>query len=81
MLLHAKRYWPDAINKMLWSYALKAFAEHLNEFKVVGYGITPMEKFVGTTIDITIKNCHTWGCPVYILDSILQGSIARLPKW
>ena len=43
--------------------------------------ISPMEKFEGTTIDITIKNHHTWGCPVYILDARLQGNIAGLPKW
>ena len=66
---------------MLWPYVLKAFAEELNLLKVGDDGITPMEKFSSTTTDISIKNNHTWGCPVYVLDEILQGSIAGLPKW
>ena len=40
-----------------------------------------MEKFAGTTTDITIKIHHTWGCPVYVLDVILKGNISGLPKW
>ena len=40
-----------------------------------------MEKFAGTKTDIFLKNHHTWGCPVYVLDSGLQGDIAILPKW
>ena len=44
-------------------------------------GITPMEKFAGTTTDITLKNCDTWGCPVYVLGVIFQGSISGIPKW
>ena len=40
-----------------------------------------MEKFEGTETDITIKNHHKRGCPVYILDAILQGSISGLHKW
>ena len=40
---------------MLWTYALKSFAEQLNVLKVDDYGINPMDKFVGTTTDITIK--------------------------
>ena len=60
---------------------MKDFAEQLNELKVDGYVITPMDKFAGTTTDITLKNHHTWGCPVYVLDEILQGNIAGLTKW
>ena len=51
---------------MLWHYSLKAFEEQLNELKVYGGGITPMEKFLGTTTAITIKNHPVWVCPVYI---------------
>ena len=45
------------------------------------YGITPIERCSGTTIYITLKNCHTWGCPVYALDAIFQDNIAVIPKW
>ena len=44
-------------------------------------GVTPIEKFLGTKKYITPKNHHTWGCPAYVLDEILQGNIADFPKW
>ena len=71
---------PEAITTTLWFYALKEFAEQLNELKMDNYGIILMEKFPGTTIDITPKNHHTWGCPDYVLDAILQGNISELLK-
>ena len=80
MILHAKIYWPDLITTMIWPYVLKSFSEKLNALKVNDYEITPMEKFTGITIDITLKNRHTWGCPVYVLDSILQVNIYGLIK-
>ena len=76
-----KRYFPEAITTISLFYVLKYFSEKLNELNVGGYGITPMEKFTGTTIDITLKNHHTWGCPVYVLNAILQGNISGLPNW
>ena len=66
---------------MLWTYALKAFLEQLNVLKVDDYYITPVEKFAGTTKENSLKNHHTWVCPVYVLDAILKGNIAELPKW
>ena len=81
MLPHVKIYFPEAITTMLWAYALKDFSEKLNVLKVDDDGITPMEKFAGTTTDITIKNHHIWGCPVYVMDARLQGNIAVLLKW
>ena len=65
---------------MLWPYALKAFAEKLNELKVDDYGITPMEKFSVTTKYITLKNNHTWVCPVYVVGEIFQGNTSGLTK-
>ena len=65
---------------MLCTYELKAFAEKLNVIKVDNYGITPMEKFVDTTTYITIKNHHTWGCTVYVLDAIFKDNIAGLTR-
>ena len=44
---------------MLWPYALKAFVEHLNVLKVNDDVITPMDKFAGTTTDISLKTFHT----------------------
>ena len=66
---------------MLWPYALKYFAEQINELKVDGDGITPLENFAGTTTYITLKNHHTWGCPVYVLHETFQYRISVIPKW
>ena len=60
---------------------MKAFSEQLNVLKFYDDGITTMENFSGTTIDITLNNHHKWGCPVYIVDARFQGNIARLNKW
>ena len=53
----------------------------MNVIKVDDDGITTMENFAGTTTDISIKNQHTWGFPVYVLDEILQVNIAGITKW
>ena len=39
-------------------------------------GITPMEKFSGTTTDVSLKNYHTWFFQVYAWDEISQGKIS-----
>ena len=59
MILHAKMYWPEKITTMLCNYVLKFFVEQLNVLKVDDDGITPMERFSGTTTDINLKNNHT----------------------
>ena len=66
---------------MLCPDVLNFFAEQFNEIKVDGDGITTIEKYAGTTTDITLKNNHIWGCPVYVFDAIFQGNIAGLIKW
>ena len=48
---------------------MKAFAEELNVLNVDDDGITPMEKFSGTTTENSLKIQHTSGCPVYLLDA------------
>ena len=60
MLLHANLYWKEEIATMVWPYVLNFFSKQLNVLKVDDYGIIPMEKFELTTIDITLKNHHTW---------------------
>ena len=39
---------------------MKDFADKLNELKVDSDGVTPMEKFSGTKIDITLKIAIHW---------------------
>ena len=65
---------------MLCLYDLKAFSENINELKVNDDGITPMENFADITTYITLKNRHTQGCPVYVLDERFQGNLSGIPK-
>ena len=64
MLIHAKRYWTEAITTMVWTYVPRYLVEQLNLLNVDDDGITPIEKFAGITTDTTPKNHDTWGCPV-----------------
>ena len=70
-----------SITTILWTYELKNFSEQFNVLKVDYDGINPMEKFSGTITELTLKNYHTWGCPVYVLDARLQGNKYGPPKW
>ena len=81
LLLHAKRYWPEAITTMFWPYALLAACDAHNNWSVDENGKTPMMKLLNLTIFPEMKFEHTFGCPVYILDSKLQSSGLGPPKW
>ena len=44
-------------------------------------GLNSISKFTGTVVNINIRNFHTWGCPIYVLESKLQSYPKSLPKW
>ena len=81
LLLHAKRFWPEAITTMLWPYALLAACDAHNNWSVDKDGKTPMMKLLNLDIFPEMKFEHTFGCPVYVLDSKLQSSGIGPPKW
>ena len=29
----------------------------------------------------TLRNCHVWGCPTYVLEPKLQKPGVKIPKW
>ncbi len=33
------------------------------------------------SVTLCLCDCHTWGCPCYILDSHLQINTKGVPKW
>eukprot|EP00957_Ditylum_brightwellii_P100186 7635482-Ditylum_brightwellii.AAC.1 len=43
--------------------------------------VSPEEKFCDTKLVQDLKNEHTWGCPIYVLDQKLQDGTEGLPKW
>ncbi len=82
LLLHAQQHWPECIMTMLWPLALKAAQDRMNQLMVDLDGRTPEMKFSGITLaTICLCDCHTWGCPCYILDSWLQTNPKGVPKW
>jgi hypothetical protein len=70
-LLHAVEKWPSAIIINLWPYALKHAATVHNHLPTRD-GRSPLELFSQVDTAPNLKNFHTFGCPVYALDSRLQ---------
>ena len=64
-----------------WPYALLAACDAHNNWSVDENGKTPMMKLLNLDIFPEMKFEHTFGCPVYILDSKLQSSGLGPPKW
>ena len=81
MLLHAKRFWPEAITHMLWPFAVSEAINVLNYLLVDKTGKTPIQKLTATTTHILLQNQHAWGCPVHVLESKVQALSKGLPKW
>ena len=77
--MHAKRHWPEAIGTILWPFALKAAEDRRNHLKLDEKGYAPIHKFSKTFANIEIKNWHTWGCPVFVLEAKAQSG--KAPKW
>ena len=44
-------------------------------------GKTPEQKFSGVEFQIFPRDYHTWGCPIFFLESSLQGDSTRMHKW
>ena len=80
MLLHAAMHWKDGINSDLWPFAV-SYACHLHNVLPSGNGIAPGDLFSGVTMPRhKLKDLHTWGCPVFVLDPKLQQG-KKLPRW
>ena len=83
MLLHAQRHWPEYITTILWSFALMAAADRINNLHIDLGGKTPEMKFsdIGG-LPTKLKHVHTFGCPNYVLGARLQDAGGPgPPKW
>ncbi|KAL7470955.1 hypothetical protein ACHAXS_011261 [Conticribra weissflogii] len=81
LLLHAKRHWPEMITTMLWPQALKAAETRLNHLSINSNGDTPLSRFANVDCQVFVRDFHTWGCPVFVLDGRLQSDPKGVPKW
>ena len=66
---------------MLWPLALLAVSEYHNVLKFDANGKIPLEKVSGVQGNVGINHLHTWGFPVYVIESRLQDGNGKLPKW
>ena len=82
MLLHAKQRWSTAITPNLWPFALRMANEVSNYSPVLkgGEHVSPIELFAQVDIRPQVKLNHTFGLPVYILNSCLQEG-KRVSEW
>eukprot|EP00957_Ditylum_brightwellii_P109563 8356090-Ditylum_brightwellii.AAC.1 len=81
-LLHARHKWSSIITSALWPFCYKAAEEQHNKLDVDAEGWSPLERFLGYKDEIAAEDFHTWGYPVYVLDSSLKsGTGIGPPKW
>ena len=81
MLAHGMQLWPQAINKTLWPFAIKAACRSRNHFNLDSDGLSPAMKVSGIRTKVELRNEHPLFCPVYTLDKKLQSGMGNIPKW
>eukprot|EP00957_Ditylum_brightwellii_P011160 845498-Ditylum_brightwellii.AAC.2 len=71
-LLHAKRKWLKDITSTLWPFCYRVVKERQNRLDLNSNGMSPLEVLLGHREEITVEDYHSWGCPIFALDSKLQ---------
>ena len=74
MIVHGNRKWGQAITTQLWPYAMRMANNILNEVPNMQdlQRRSPEQIFTSSQVQSNPKHWHTFGCPVYVLDSDLQ---------
>ena len=80
MLLHAIDKWPGAITTYLWPQALRHAEILCNNTPFKHEDRLPLELFTLSEIQPNLKHLHTFGCPVYVLNSNFQ-ALKVLNAW
>jgi hypothetical protein len=82
MMLHSIIHWPAEARPDLWPMALDQAIYLWNNMPKQGTRMAPTELFPGTKFPNYnhLQRAHVWGCPVYVLDPMLQDG-KKLPKW
>eukprot|EP00978_Attheya_sp_CCMP212_P031934 scaffold122559_cov58-Attheya_sp.AAC.4 len=73
ILLFAQSRWPGAVSTHLWPYALRAANDSLNNAPRLQDKVIPIETFTKQKTTMKVRQQHTFGCPVFTLNSKLQG--------
>jgi Reverse transcriptase (RNA-dependent DNA polymerase)/GAG-pre-integrase domain len=80
MLIHAQKRWPTAITTNLWPYALRMANDIMNDTPNLVTHHIPTNDFTKSNIAVNPKHWHTFGCPMYTLDTSLQSG-KKIDKW
>jgi hypothetical protein len=79
-LIHASTRWPDAVNRLLWPYALCKAAVDMNTIKHKDAELSPLERSANTKVMFHPRHHHSFGCPMYVLDGRLQSG-SMMDRW
>ena len=79
-MLHAKHKWKEAVDVSLWPYAMFTYNEQSNILPDKLDGSSKLERFSKVEVASNLKSCHTWGCPVFVLNVSLQNQ-NKISKW
>ena len=74
MLLFAMGCWPSAVDISLWVYAIRLASYVHNTVPCGKEGWPRTELFGGLSVRTNLKNYHTFGCPVYVLNNALTSA-------
>jgi len=82
LLHHATLMWPEQIDSKLWPFAMRVANFCHNHTPDSASGVTPMQVFTNTyDADESLKDLHTFGCPVVVLRSDLMDRSGSVPRW
>ncbi|KAG7357919.1 integrase core domain containing protein [Nitzschia inconspicua] len=81
-LIHAKIRWPGVIDARLWPYALTTANDVYNQTGSVQKknSKVPIQLFTDSDHQQPKSDFHTFGCPVFVLESDLQDG-KKISKW
>jgi hypothetical protein len=80
MLLHSAAHWKDGIDASLWPMAV-TYAVYVYNNTPNAQNLCPAGLYTGSTVPRhRLRDLHTWGCPVYVLDPTLPAG-KKLPRW
>ena len=80
MLLHSAAHWKNGVDSSLWPMAV-TYAVYVYNNTPNAQNLCPADFFTGSTVPRhRLRDLHTWGCPVYVLDPSLQAG-KKLHRW
>jgi hypothetical protein len=80
-MLHAAFHWTEHANIKLWPQAVDYAVWVFNRLPSVETGLSPNELWSNTrSTSNDLRRTHPFGCPVFVLDPVLQDG-NKLPKW